>query len=111
MLSPARRGSTADLAADAVLLAVELAMLGPGEVTAMMRRIEPLLSPQATVLGAQVASLAAGNLAFTPLHGNAVVLTHETVVDLFPPWMVGLPPPVVRGAPGPLDSPAKAPTR
>lgn len=75
-------------------------MLRPREVTAVMRRIEPLLSPQATFLGAQIASLTSGNLTFSPLHGDAVVLAHEAVIYLRPPGMMGLPAGIGRGGGG-----------
>src|SRR5258708_13540643 len=86
-------------------------MLRPGEVTAMMRRVEPLLGPYATVLGAQVAGLASGNFALPPLHGDAVVLAHQAMIDLFPPGMMGLPACVGRGARGSGEGRGQAQSR
>src|SRR6185437_15906040 len=87
----ARRRSLADLPADLILLLIERALLGLGDVATVRAGHRTLLVADRAILAMQPRSLAAGDLAFLALLVDALVLVGEAVVHLFAARVFRLP--------------------
>ena len=83
--------SAADLAADPVLLLIERALLGAGDVTAMLARHEALLGADEPVLSMKSTRLAATDFAFAPLLIDSRILVAEACVHLGAARMILIP--------------------
>src|SRR6478672_13172350 len=81
----------ADLLADLVLLLVERALLGLGDMAAVGARHGALFPADRVILGVQLLRLRLGDLAFAALGVDALALMRETVVHLLAARMVLLP--------------------
>src|ERR1700730_5731447 len=74
--------SAADLAADPVLLLIERALLGRGDVTAMLPRHEALLGTDEPVLSMKGTRLAATDFAFATFLIDSRILVVEACIHL-----------------------------
>jgi len=83
--------SAADLAADPVLLLIERALLGAGDVTAVLARHEALLGADEPVLSVQSTRLAATDFAFATLLIDSRILVVEACIDLGAARMILIP--------------------
>ena len=80
-------GSTADLSADRVFLLIERALFGTGDVTAVLPTHETLFVTDRVILGMKRTRLASGDLAFTTLLIDAVILVFEAGIHFGAPRM------------------------
>src|SRR4029077_18335030 len=83
--------STADLAADPILLLIERALLGAGDVTAMLARHEALLGADEPVLSMKSTRLAATDFAFAPLLIDSRILVIQARIHLGAARMILIP--------------------
>jgi len=95
-----QRRSAADLAADVVFLAVEDALVGSGDVTAVARSHAALLIADVAILAMKLARLATADLALATFLVDATILVVEAVVHLFTPRMIFLPRRICEGGAG-----------
>src|SRR5260221_9640866 len=91
---------TADLAAHAVFLVVEHALVVAGDVAAVARGHAALLVADLVILAMKLARLAAADLALAALLVDPAVLVAQPVVHLVPPRMVSIPGRLGQGAAG-----------
>jgi hypothetical protein len=88
--------SAADLAADPILLLIERALLGAGDVTAMLARHEALLGADEPVLSMKSTRLAATDFAFAPFLIDSRILVIQACIHLSAARMILIPCPGIR---------------
>jgi hypothetical protein len=81
-------GVALNLAAHAILILVQRALIGSGEMAVIEARIETFIGAHHAILAMQAGSLAAGDLAFGKVVVDPPVLMGQPVIDFDPAGMM-----------------------